>query len=158
MSAWRGVGWIMRVPALADRRGLRWMLNGRLGAPIVLLRHRGRRSGRAYTTPVEAIAESNGEVLVSPMRGEKGDWYRNILAGGLIEARLRGEGFTADWRRLSEQENREALATYCGAHPIYGRFIVWALARGHRLRGNALEAVAREIPVLALSRGRSAAR
>jgi deazaflavin-dependent oxidoreductase (nitroreductase family) len=91
-SALRPLYIAMRAPALADRRGLRWMLNKRLWpVPVMVLRHKGRRTGRLYSTPVEAIAEDReaGVVVISPMRGTEGDWYRNLVAGGLVEIRLR---------------------------------------------------------------------
>jgi deazaflavin-dependent oxidoreductase (nitroreductase family) len=144
-----------RLPVLADRRGLRWLLSGRLlGAPIVILTHRGRRSGKTYRTPVEAIAEDRDEreIVVSPARGERGDWYRNILAGGLLQVRLRGESFNPTWRRLTEAENVEALRRYRDAHPLYGRIVLWILARAHGLSGEPLTAVARGLPMLALRR------
>jgi deazaflavin-dependent oxidoreductase (nitroreductase family) len=151
---WNAGAWL---PVLADRPGFRWLLSGRLiGAPIVVLTHRGRRSGRAYRTPVEAIAEDPGrdELVVSPMRGRRGDWYRNILAGGLVEASLRGESFKAEWRELSEDERRAALGAYGREHPVYGRFVLWMLARLHGLQGDPLAAVAEAIPMLALRRRR----
>jgi deazaflavin-dependent oxidoreductase (nitroreductase family) len=142
---------VARIPALADRRGLRWLLSGRLiGAPIVILVHRGRRSGRIYRTPVEAIVERPGEIVISPARGRRGDWFRNIVAGGLVEVRLRGRSYRASTRELSEGENMSALRDYRSAHPIYGRIVLWVLARTHRLRGDSLGAVARELPMLSL--------
>jgi deazaflavin-dependent oxidoreductase (nitroreductase family) len=149
---WNAGAWL---PVLADRRGFRWLLSGRLvGAPIVILTHRGRRSGRLYRTPVEAIVEddASGEVVVSPMRGRRGDWFRNIVTGGLVEMTLRGERFRPAWRELSEAENREALERYRAEHPIYGRFVLWTLARLHGLHGETLPAVAGAIPMLALKR------
>jgi deazaflavin-dependent oxidoreductase (nitroreductase family) len=146
---------LARVPALADRRGLRWLLSGSvIGAPIVLLVHRGRRTGKTYTTPVEAIAEdeARGEVVVSPMRGRRGDWYRNVVAGGLVEARLRGETCGTEWRELAEAERFAALRRYRSDHPLYGRMILWSLARMHRLSGDSLDAVAHALPMLALRR------
>lgn len=143
----------MRATALADRRGFRWLLNERLWpAPIVILRHRGRRSGRLYATPVEAINEDRdeGRIVISPMRGTEADWYRNVKAGGLEEVRLRGESYQAEPQTMSEAENSEALARYRSDHPLYGRFVLWSLARGHRFRGDPTEAVAREIPMLSV--------
>lgn len=152
---WRAWNVGARAPLLADRRGLRWLLGGRIvGAPIVILTHRGRRTGRLYRTPVEAIVErdATGEIIVSPMRGTRGGWYRNTLAGGLEEVTLRGESFPVEWRELSEEESREALGDYVDSHRLYGRVVLWCLARGHRLRGTPLDAVAAAIPMLALRR------
>lgn len=145
-----------RLPVLADRRGLRWLLNGRVmpGGPIVLLTYSGRRSGRIYTTPVEALVEDGerGEVVVAPMRGEQGDWYQNVLAGGLVQVRLRGEGFRAQWRKLSEEENHQVLGRYRQEHPLWGRIVLQGLAHGHGVSGDPLTAAAKTAPLLALSR------
>jgi deazaflavin-dependent oxidoreductase (nitroreductase family) len=145
---WNAFAWL---PALADRRGFRWLLSGRLvGSPIVILVHRGRRSGRIYRTPVEAIGEDGGEVIVSPMRGRGGDWYRNVVAGGLVEARLRGESVGNRWRELSPQENEAALRAYLADHPAYGRFILRSLMRLHDLSGEPVEAVSVALPMLGI--------
>jgi deazaflavin-dependent oxidoreductase (nitroreductase family) len=152
---WNAGAWL---PVLADRPGFRWLLSGRVvGAPIVVLTHRGRRSGRVYRTPVEAIAEdpARDEIVVSPMRGGRGDWYLNILAGGLVEASLRGESFEASWRELPEDERRAALEEYGRDHGAYGRFVLRMLARLHDLQGDPLTEVARAIPMLALRRVRA---
>ena len=142
-----------RLPVYADRPGLRWLLSGRaIGAPIAILVHRGRRSGRTYETPVEAIAQDpdRDEIVVSPARGSRGDWYRNVLAGGLAAVRLGGETYEPTWRELNEAERLAALERYRDEHPLYGRLVLWCLARLHRLRGDPLSAVAAAIPMLAL--------
>ena len=53
---------------------------GRRYVPLyVLLRHRGRRSGREYATPVVGLRVPGGFAI--PMAfGEGADWYRNIVA------------------------------------------------------------------------------
>jgi deazaflavin-dependent oxidoreductase (nitroreductase family) len=149
---WNAGAWI---PRLADRRGLRWLLSGRLvGAPILILTHRGRRTGRTYRTPVEAIVENaaDGEVVISPMRGRRGDWYRNVLAGGLVEVNLRGERFRPQWRELSPQENRDALRAYKQRYPIYGSMVLRMLMGVHGLLGDPVESIGAELPMLALRR------
>ena len=56
----------------------------------VLLRHRGRRSGRTYATPVVGLRVPDG--LAIPMAfGEGADWYRNIIASGGASVRRHGE-------------------------------------------------------------------
>jgi deazaflavin-dependent oxidoreductase (nitroreductase family) len=152
-SALRPLYIAMRAPALADRRGLRWMLNERLWpVPVLVLRHRGRRSGKLYATPVEAINEDRdlGEIVISPMRGRQSDWFRNVTAGGLVEVRLRGKSHEAEWREMSETENREALAHYRREHPLYGRAVLWMLMRMEGLSGEPIAAIAGALPMLSL--------
>ena len=55
----------------------------------ILLRHRGRRSGRAYATPVVGLHVPGGFAI--PMAfGEGADWYRNIVAAGGATIRQHG--------------------------------------------------------------------
>ncbi|MDP9274536.1 MAG: nitroreductase family deazaflavin-dependent oxidoreductase [Chloroflexota bacterium] len=55
----------------------------------VLLRHQGRRSGRAYATPVVGMRVPGGFAI--PMAfGEGADWYRNIVASGGATIRQHG--------------------------------------------------------------------
>jgi deazaflavin-dependent oxidoreductase (nitroreductase family) len=129
------------------------MLNDRLWpAPVVVLRHRGRRSGKLYRTPVEAITEDRerAEIVISPMRGTEGDWYRNLKAGGLVEVSLRGEAFDAEWRELSEEERREAATRYLAEHPRYAAFILRSLMRLHELEGDPVAAVSASLPMLSM--------
>ena len=63
---------------------------GRRYVPLyVLLRHSGRRSGRAYATPVVGMRVPGGFAI--PMAfGEGADWYRNIIALGGATIRQHG--------------------------------------------------------------------
>jgi deazaflavin-dependent oxidoreductase (nitroreductase family) len=49
--------------------------------PWAVVCHRGRRSGRRYTTPVNAYKRSNLLAVVI-LYGERSDWVQNVLAGG----------------------------------------------------------------------------
>ena len=53
--------------------------------PWAVIVHRGRRSGRAYRTPVLAFRQDR-TVIVALIYGEESDWLRNLQAagGGLI--------------------------------------------------------------------------
>ncbi len=46
-----------------------------------IISHTGRKSSRAYRTPVEAILLEN-EVLIGLVYGRKTDWLKNVLAQG----------------------------------------------------------------------------
>jgi deazaflavin-dependent oxidoreductase (nitroreductase family) len=56
-------------------------LAGRRFSPFALLRHRGRRSSRAYVTPVRAYPLGDGFVLGLTW-GSEVDWCRNVMASG----------------------------------------------------------------------------
>jgi len=57
-----------------------------------VLRHRGRRSGRLYSTPVSAMPR--GEFFWLGLTfGEDAAWARNILAAGECELRYRGSDY-----------------------------------------------------------------
>jgi len=66
-----GLGWTMNIwPAVSGR--------------IMVIKHRGRKSGREYLTPVNyAIVE--GEIYCTAGFGAGSDWYRNMLANPEIE-------------------------------------------------------------------------
>ncbi len=54
-----------------------------------VIRHRGRRSGRLYATPV-AIAHTPDALIVPLPFGPDADWCRNVLAAGGCVVRWKG--------------------------------------------------------------------
>lgn len=97
------------------QRTYAWLL-----PPWAVILHRGRRTGRAYRTPVLAF-RSDRTLIVALLYGEQSDWVRNLRAGGgrviragrtyelLREARALDTDATTELARLS----RRARA-YCG--------------------------------------------
>lgn len=62
---------------------------GQAGRPYAVVHHVGRRSGRAYSTPVVAETIADGFIIPLPY-GEDVDWCRNILAAGNCTLTLNG--------------------------------------------------------------------
>src|SRR5574341_2187379 len=99
LPPWNGVAPV----ALLDRvrRFNRACLNplvrrfaGRAPGPLVLLRHRGRTSGRAYVTPL--IAERSADGFVIPLTyGERADWVKNVMAEGQASVCHHGVAYAA---------------------------------------------------------------
>ncbi len=92
-----------------DPRALRWLIwyHKHVENPVMvryfsgrssrdaLLYHVGRRSGKAYRTPV--TAHRSGDTVIIPLPyGTRTDWLRNLQAagGGVVE--LEGRSFTVD--------------------------------------------------------------
>jgi deazaflavin-dependent oxidoreductase (nitroreductase family) len=62
------------------------LLSGFKGSPWNLIVHQGRKSGRAYTTPIVTVAA--GGYLYAPLPyGEDVDWLLNIMhyGGGMLK-------------------------------------------------------------------------
>jgi deazaflavin-dependent oxidoreductase (nitroreductase family) len=152
----RVFGRLMRQTSVFDRNGMRWMMQV-LGPPptVIVLVHRGRKSGRIYKTPLSMLAEDpeRGEIVVSPMWGGDADWYQDVIAGGLVELHVRGEKRQVEWRELDEAERRAVGDTFRDAHPIYSRMILRTIARLNGFEGDPAEAAVRNLPMLGLRRG-----
>ena len=150
----RTLGRTLRMPSVLDRKGTRWMLQALSPAPVIVLVHRGRKSGRLYKTPLEILLDDpeRGELVISPMWGRNSDWYRNVVAGGLVEVHVRGEERKVEWRELDEAERRTAINAYREAHPFYSRLTLRMLVRVNGFEGDPVEAVVREVPMLRLRR------
>jgi len=64
-----------------------------------VIRHRGRRSGRNFATPVAIQATAEGFVVPLPY-GERTDWCRNVLAAGGGTIRWKGAEHAVDEPRV----------------------------------------------------------
>ncbi len=68
---------------------------GKPGAYASVIRHRGRRSGRAYETPVGAVPCDGGFVIALPY-GARANWLRNVLASGAATIVHDGRAWAVD--------------------------------------------------------------
>jgi deazaflavin-dependent oxidoreductase (nitroreductase family) len=57
--------------------------------PLAIVRHRGRVTGRNYTTPVVAFGTNDG-LIVAVLYGAGSDWVRNLLVAGRAQVERRG--------------------------------------------------------------------
>ena len=80
-----GLGWTMNIwPAVSGR--------------VMVIKHRGRKSGKEYLTPVN-YALVDHEIYCTAGFGPSCDWYRNLLANPNIELQL-PEG----WRKARAED------------------------------------------------------
>lgn len=91
----------------AVRRFNRDVTNPRVGrgaespdSTRTLVRHVGRRSGRPYTTPVDAFATDRGTLLVALPYGPDTDWVRNVRAAGTVDLVRQGAEIAAAGPRV----------------------------------------------------------
>jgi deazaflavin-dependent oxidoreductase (nitroreductase family) len=84
-------------------------LAGRRFSPFARLRHRGRRSGRTYVTPLRAYPFGDGFVLGLTW-GAEVDWCRNVMASGKGILRWHGRDYVLERPELIPA--RSARAAY----------------------------------------------
>jgi deazaflavin-dependent oxidoreductase (nitroreductase family) len=94
-----------------------------------VIEHQGRRSGKAYRTPVYLQPTGDG-FIVPVIMGESADWYRNIKAAGECIIRWKGRDY-----RMTQPELMAPVA----ARESFGgigilRAIVTFLGINHYLR------------------------
>lgn len=80
----------------AGTRRLNPLMLSLAGSPrlpmLAIIHHRGRRSGRSYTTPLAARKTKDGFVLPLTF-GEQADWFRNVQAAGGCTVRWKGADY-----------------------------------------------------------------
>ena len=140
---------LTRVPRLARFvNALVLKLAGRRLMPLYgVIEHRGRRSGKAYRTPVFALPTGDGFV-VPMIFGERADWYRNVKAAGECTIRWKGHDY--------EMAQPELIAPAAGRESFGGIGIIRAIITGfginqyvhlrHRVRTKSLHKEAHREP------------
>jgi deazaflavin-dependent oxidoreductase (nitroreductase family) len=110
-----------RLPIHLYRLNLGWLLGHR----ILLLTHRGRKSGCIYRTPLEVIRHdpTTGENFVVSAWGEEADWYRNLKANPTVEIRTRRKRYVPEQRFLSPEEVYAEIASYKRRYPLLARIL-----------------------------------
>ncbi|WP_406635297.1 nitroreductase family deazaflavin-dependent oxidoreductase [Amycolatopsis sp. WGS_07] len=113
------------------------------GAPVVLLHHRGRKSGREYVSPVMYLPHETEPDLIYVFATRGGapvnpDWYYNLTeSGGSVE---RGtEAYDVTVRELPGEERDRVYAEQARRYPGFAEY-------------ERKTAGIRTIPVLELSR------
>ena len=99
-------------------------LAGRRHVPMVgRIHHTGRRSGRAYATPVGVRVLPDGRMLIPVTFGSQSDWARNVLAAGTCVVRIGGRDRPAVSPRLADAADPEirtlVRAVYRRQQPVF---------------------------------------
>ncbi|MEU6642124.1 nitroreductase family deazaflavin-dependent oxidoreductase [Saccharomonospora sp. NPDC046836] len=84
------------------RRGAEWLPG------FGVIRHRGRKSGHLYSTPVNAFRTQDGYV-VALAYGTRTDWVRNVQAADGCQLRTRGRTVRLNKPRIVHDERRDAM-------------------------------------------------
>lgn len=115
------------------------------GAPIVLMHHRGRKSGKEYVTPIMYLADEQDQNTIYVFASKAGaptnpDWYYNATEAGRVTVEVGAETYDADVRELPPAERGPVYAEQARRYPGFAGY-------------EEKTAGVRTIPVLALKRG-----
>lgn len=80
------------------------------GAPMILVTHRGAKSGKEYTTPLVYSADGDRYVIIASKAGAPDDpqWYRNMVTHPDVTVEIGSESFAAV-ASVAEGEERTRL-------------------------------------------------
>jgi deazaflavin-dependent oxidoreductase (nitroreductase family) len=97
------------------------------GAPIVLLHHRGRKSGREHVTPVMYLASDTeaDAIYVFATRGGapiNPDWYHNLTAAGNASVERGTETYKVTIRELTGAERDRIYAEQARRYPGFAEY------------------------------------
>jgi deazaflavin-dependent oxidoreductase (nitroreductase family) len=116
--------WLRVLSRTLNRVTLRLARSGR--GPFTIVRHRGRRSGRTYETPI-MVARLGSDFVVELTYGDRVQWYRNVVAAGGCEL-VRGDRVVTVVG-VEPLPAEEGLAAFGGF-----RAVVLRLLRRHEFR------------------------
>ena len=114
------------------------------GAPITLIHHEGRTSGREYVSPAMYLTDDDDDAVVYVFASfggapEHPDWYYNLTAAGKTDIEIGTETYPVAVTELEGDERDRVYARQVAAFPGFAEY-------EEKVRG------IRSIPVLALRR------
>jgi deazaflavin-dependent oxidoreductase (nitroreductase family) len=116
------------------------------GSPMILIHHRGRRTGAEHVSPVMYLADEADPDTVYVFASKAGaptdpEWYRNLVAAGGGRIELGDDEFDVDATEVTGDERDRIFAEQARRFPGFAEY-------AEKTAG------IRTIPVLALRRAR----
>jgi deazaflavin-dependent oxidoreductase (nitroreductase family) len=100
-------------------------LGGYRYEPMLLLRYKGRKSGKTMITGL-GYAQFGPEVVVMASLGGADfhpQWYLNLEAGSPIAFQIATQAFNATWRLPANAEEKEQVWTWMiRSNPLFGNY------------------------------------
>ena len=109
------------------------------GSPMILVTHKGAKSGNTYTTPLVYSADGDRYVIIASKAGAPDNpaWFHNLVANTEVTVEIGSESFTAN-AAVAQEPERQRL--YDAQAALMANFTEYAAK------------TTRKIPVIVLSR------
>jgi deazaflavin-dependent oxidoreductase (nitroreductase family) len=97
------------------------------GAPIVLMHHRGRKSGREYVNPAMYLPEGDSEDPIYVFASQGGapsnpDWYYNLTAAGAGRVERGTETYDVTVRELTGEDRDRVYDEQARRYPGFADY------------------------------------
>jgi len=97
------------------------------GAPVTLVHHRGRRSGRDHVTPMMYMADDADPAVIYVFASKAGapshpDWYYNLTTAGEAEAEVGTEQYPVTVDELTGDERDRIYAEQARRYPGFAEY------------------------------------
>jgi len=95
------------------------------GLPVIIVTHRGRKTGADRKTPLMRVVDGNNYILVASQGGAPKHplWYHNLKANPNVEIRDRSEVYAMRVREVVDSVERERLWNIAvEAYPPYQEY------------------------------------
>jgi deazaflavin-dependent oxidoreductase (nitroreductase family) len=114
------------------------------GAPLMLVHHRGRRSGREYVNPVAYLPDEDDPATMYVIASKAGapthpDWYYNLTSAGRAQVEVGTDTYDVTVSELDDEERDRIFEEQARRYPGFAEY-------AEKTAG------IRTIPVLALRR------
>jgi deazaflavin-dependent oxidoreductase (nitroreductase family) len=136
-------GWNAKI--IAEFRANEGRVGGAFeGAPITLVHHRGRRSGREHVSPMMYLADDGDANTIYVFRSKAGapthpDWYYNLTSAGLARVEVGTDTYDVSVSELAGEQRDRVFEEQADRYPGFSKY-------AEKTAG------IRTIPVLALRR------
>lgn len=100
---------------------------GFAGAPMVLVHHRGRKSGKEYVSPVVYLAKEGDDNSIYIFASKAGapdhpDWYLNLVAAGETTVEVGADSYPVTIHELQGEERDRVYAEQVRHMPGFGDY------------------------------------
>ena len=97
------------------------------GAPMVLLHHRGRKTGRELVAPMMYLPHETDDDVIYVFASKAGaptdpDWYRNLVAAGRGAVERGAETYDVEVRELTGAERDDRYAEQARRYPGFAEY------------------------------------